>query len=178
MSIKKESEVTSEPHSQTQETVQDKETKGKQKKWAALKMASTWVGFTILVSAIPILLFGVMGLLTSSDKFSAEIFDIFKSGVFLFIGVSCAGASYIDYIYAENFKKLSSIEHKFINLGFWSIVLVVSVIYTTQHSVAVLCGTDVVNPTVFNLVNLILILSSIVFSCLSKTVIIITNENN
>lgn len=178
MSIKKESEVTSEPHSQTQETVQDKETKKRMKKWGALKMASTWVSFTILVSAIPILLFAVMGFITLPDKFLTEIVGIFKSGVFLFIGVSCAGASYIDYIYANSFNKLSPIQHKFINFGFWSIVLVVSVIYTTQHSVAVLCGTNVVNPTAFNWVNLSLILSSIVFSCLSKTVIIITNENN
>lgn len=155
---------------------QEQKTTKKQKKFSVIKTASLWTVSTLALSASPIIIYSLICLFL--DNISFNWGKTFLDGGLLFIGVSCAGSSYIDCFHSVEYRKFSRNNHIFINLAFWSMITFVIVIYTLTCIGAEEQFKDTlkINGGFLRSFTFLVLIASLIYSIVTKTIILVQKE--
>lgn len=97
------------------------------------RKAIIWTGWTFFLAAVPLVILSCINfIMVDGSKIDVAMSTLIEDGILMFIGLSCAGASYIDCYFSEKFKSLNISQLKFINVAFVIIAALICILQATN----------------------------------------------
>ena len=139
-------------------------------------LAFSWTLITFAVASAPLLMLWVidtMLIVDSNDALKDAIFELIDDGVFMFIGLSCSGASFIDAYFSKAYKEIEAKQLKFINVSFCFLVAIICIFQATNFALKNLASDRVIiDIDAFQTSSIIVLIACFIYSIYTKAILI------
>lgn len=138
--------------------------------------AFVWTLWTFVVASAPLLilwLIDTMLIVDSNDALRKAINNLINDGLFMFIGLSCAGASFIDAYFSKKYELIGKKPLKFINVSFCFIVAIICIFQATNFALKNLAPeVDIIDMDAFKTASIYFLIVCFIYSIYTKAILI------